>query len=299
MTDSERPTVRQPGKRGLRESHAPDGLKLHNLRVAPQSALVLPPPTADVGNGLWDWGMLGNGPDPHNLPCYPYGAGDCGPAMTEHARMAKAAIDGTLPPSFRPPHTPYTQTLYIDYQHAMGETGSCPDNGVDNLSWFTWMYQQTKTQPGIDVLAFAEVDLTNLPAGWTEADVIHRAMIDFHGVCVGVLLPNEAEGQFMRAEPWSVSPTDEPNPNVAHDVFLAAYGAPPKGLNQAGIAYSQVDRAADWFVTWGDWQGATVAWDSAAITDAWVILTEEDANRAGYDYAQAITEIESMINGNA
>lgn len=294
MTDQ---IERVPGRRGLRESHAPANLKLHNFRtVAPTT---LPPAHANVGGQLWNWGMLGNGPDTDNLPCYPYGAGDCGPAMTEHARMAKAITSNGFPASFRTPHTRYTQELYIAYQHAMGETGTCPDNGVDNLSWFTWMYQQTKTHPGQDVLAFAEVDLTVLPAGWTEADVIHQAMIDFRGVCVGVILPPQAEAQFMRAEPWSISATDQPDPNVAHDVFLGAYGAPPTGLADTGIQYSLVDRASDWFVTWGNWQGATVAWDSAAITDAWVILTEEDANRAGYDYAKAITEIESMINGNA
>ncbi len=290
MTDQ---VGRVPGRRGLRESHAPDSLKLHNLRtVAPTTK---PPASADVGGGLSNWGMLGNGPDSGNLPCYPNGAGDCGPAMTEHARMAKAATDGKFPTTFRSPHTRYTQELYIAYQHAMGETGTCPDNGVNNLSWLTWMYQQTKTHPGMDVLAFAEVMPNETPAGWTPADVIHQAMIDFRGVCVGVWLPPQAEDQFFQLEPWSISPTNQPDPNEAHDVFLGAYGAPPKGLSPF---FLNSERVNDWFVTWGHWQGATVAWDSAAITDAWVILTKEDADRAGYDFEKAVTEIESMVNGN-
>lgn len=292
MTDQ----IRVAGLRGHRESHAPERLKLHNLQVTEPT---LPPAVADVSGGLSHWLMLGNGPDADNLPCYPNGAGDCGPAMTEHARMAKAAVDGKFPADFHVPHTQYTQELYIAYQHAMGETGTCPDNGVDNLSWLTWMYQQSKAHPGMDVLAFAEVDLTNLPTGWTEADVVHRAMIDFHGALVGVILPNEYAGQFERAEPWSVSATDQPNPENGHDVLLAAYGTEPIGATNSGITYRFLKNADDWFVTWGSWQPATVAWESAAITDVWVILTEEDATRAGYDFQAAVAQIETMLNADA
>ncbi len=284
------------GLRGHRESHAPEGLKLHNLRT---TAPEMPPASADVSGGLSQWGMLGNGFDPDNLPCYPNGAGDCGPAATEHLRMAKAAIDGKFPTDFRPPHTQYTQELYIAYQQAMGEPGQCPDNGVTNLSWLSWMYQQTKTHPGMDVLAFAEVDLTNLPAGWTAADVIHRAMIDFRGALVGAMLTDQADGQFVRAEPWSVSPTDPVDPTQAHDVLLAAYGAEPVGATNSGVTYRFLTNADDWFVTWGTWQPATVAWESAAITDVWVILTKEDADRAGYDFEAAVAQIETMLNADA
>ena len=299
MSDNQ--VQRIPGNRGLRgESHAPASLKLHNLRLPKATASVLPPKVADVSGGLSNWGMLGNGPDPGNLPCYsPNGCGDCGPAMTEHARMSKAAVNGTFPSTFRPPHTAYTQEIYIGYQHSMGETGTCPDNGVYNLSWLTWLYQQTKTHPGYDEFAFAEVDFTNVPSGWTQADVIHRAMVDFRGVLVGIILPPDYAGQFMRAEPWSVSATNQPDPSLAHDVFLGAYGAEPEGAKKSGFTYQLVDHADDWFATWGVWQPATVAWETACITDAWVILTKEDAERAGYDYQQAITAIESMLNGNA
>ncbi|MHB2029847.1 MAG: hypothetical protein ACYCPT_13695 [Acidimicrobiales bacterium] len=53
---------------------------------------------------------------------------------------------------------------------------------------------------------------------------------------------------------------------------------------------------SDWVVTWGEWQATTLAWDSACITDAWVAITREDAERAGYDYEAAIAEIETMVN---
>ncbi len=301
MTDIPTSTSRIPGLRGLRESHAREGLKLHNLRVAEPT---LPPAKADVSGGQVWWGMLGNGPDAQNPPWFPNGAGDCGFAMFEHARIAKAAISTTngvttYVDGFRPPHTRYTLDQYVAYGLAQGEPGPYPDEGVTNLAMLTWLYQQTKTQPGLDEIAFAEVDLTNIPTGWTKADVVHRAMVDFRGALVGVSLPDQAEGQFMRAEPWSVSPTDMPDPNNGHDVLLAAYGAEPEGAIATGLAFQLVDRADDWFVTWGSWQPATIAWESAAITDVWVILTREDAERAGYNFNAAVAEIETMLNEHA
>jgi hypothetical protein len=295
-------TNRIAGLRGLiRESHAPDALQLHNLAL-PGTTPTPPPATADLGHGISNWNMLGNGPDPHNIPCYPQGAGCCGPAMTEHARIAKAALgagdgSGVFDPGFRPPHTPYTQELYKAFGLAQGEPGPCPDYGVDNLTWFTWLYEQNQKTPGIDVVAFAEValDPDHIPAGWTVADVIHNAMVNFRGACVAVTLNKDAEAQFERLEPWSVAANDPADPDLGHDILLLGYGAPPTGLDP-GYTYTNADSAMDWFITWGAWQGATVAWDSACITDVWVIMTREDAEAAGYDFDAAIAAIETMLN---
>ncbi|MHB2029846.1 MAG: hypothetical protein ACYCPT_13690 [Acidimicrobiales bacterium] len=198
MSDQNTPPIRQAGLRGLREeSHAPEGLKLHNLRKAGAPALTPLPASADVSGGIVNWGMLGNGPDPQNPPWFPNGAGDCGFAMWEHLRMAKAAvstkIEGstsvtTYVPGFRPPHTLYTLEQYVAYGLAQGEPGPYPDFGVSNLSMLTWLYQQSKANPtGEDLVAFAEVVLPQTSAQ-DNADTIHRAMIDFRGVMVGVLL---------------------------------------------------------------------------------------------------------------
>lgn len=294
---------RQAGQRGIRrESHAPDALKLHNLRAVGAQDQTPPPASYLIASDLADWGMLGNGPDPGNLACYPHGAGDCGEAMWGHKRMASAFVANvdnqpTFADGFRPPHTAYTQDLYIAYQHAMGEAGECPDNGTDNLSFFTWLYQQTKTDPGYDLVAFAEVDLTQIPAGWTVADVIHRACVDFRGCCVGVELTEDAEQQFNMWEPWTISSSDPVEPTMGHDIFLGGYGAVPAGLALEEQGYANAKAASDWFVTWGQWQGATVAWDAGAIQDVWVVMTKEDAEAAGYDFDAAVAAIEAMLNG--
>jgi len=260
---------------GVKESHAPDGLKLHNLRKGIRTTVL--PAAADVSGGITDWGMLGN--DTY---------GDCGPAATEHLRMAKAVIsvENGVPvyaKGFRPPHTAYTESLYFAYGRAQGEPGRKPDQGVGNITWLTWLYQQSKLNPGDDVVAFAEVDKSQ------GVDAIRQAMIDFHGCLVAVRLNQDAQAQFQNKVPWSVSSTD-PVTMDGHDIALVAYGAAPAQVTE----FSNLTNVQDWFVTWGDLQPATVDWDSDCIQDVWVFMTREDAERAGYDFDAAIAEIEKL-----
>jgi hypothetical protein len=214
--------------------------------------------------------------------------------------MAKGAIETIngvtrYETGFRPPHAAYVIDEYYAYGIAQGEPGPHPDFGVTNLTMLTWLYQQTKTHPGVDEIAFAEVVLPGTSAQ-DNADTLHRAMIEFRGCLVGVLLTDQAEGQFARGEPWSISAADPIDPNLAHDVALVAYGPTPAAGLPSYIRAPLAPTVNDWLITWGDWQPATFAYDQAGITDAWVILTREDADRAGYDFDGAIAAIETMVN---
>ena len=253
--------ARKAGKRGKRPAvHVPE-LRLHNFRrAAPEP----PPAAADVSCGIVDWGMLGNDT-----------IGDCGPCATEHDRMVKACVSPATPTAapgyeqgFVMPTAAATLSLYYAYGIAQGEPGPSPDQGVDNASWLAWLFSQ-----GV-IEAYAEVDVASPGA----ADRVHRAMVDFRGVIVGTHLTDDAEALFEAHEPWTTATGESPDTNKGHDILLVAY-----------------DDTGDTFVTWGADQKSTLAWDAACIDEAWVILTKEDADRAGYDFAAALKAIHDHL----
>lgn len=187
------------------------------------------------------WGMLGN--DQY---------GDCGPAATEHYRMAKAGTADITNAS-----DAATEALYFAYGRAQGEPGSHPDQGVDNASWLKWMFDNGY------ITAYARVDAN-------DADAVRMAMLNFSGVLVGCSLADQAEQEFNDHRPWTITAAERPDPQEGHDILLVAY-----------------DSAGETFVTWGALQRATVAWESgeahAGDLEAWVIMTNEDAARNGVD----------------
>ncbi|MDE2096445.1 MAG: hypothetical protein KGL39_04305 [Patescibacteria group bacterium] len=238
---------RVAGKRGRHSASHEPRLALSAFRT---SDTPTPPPFADVTGGITDWGMLGN--DQY---------GDCGPAATEHNRMAKA---GAPIPSIT---TTSTESLYFEYGLAQGEPGPTPDQGVDNASWLKFLFDK-----GI-IEGYAEVNVAN-------PDELKQAMIDFRGVIVGCCLTDSAEAEFQAGQPWNITPAEQPDASLGHDILLVAYGA-------GGYK----------FVTWGTEQLATVAWESFEAQgdmDAWVIITSEDAQRADVDLPRLQAEIRAL-----
>lgn len=237
--------TRRAGKRGVRESHAPE-LALANFRTVQPT----PPPSGDVTQGLTQWQMLGNGPTPGNTPNTPTGVGDCGVAAFEHGRMAKAlvSVSGGVPTyedGFTPATPEETESLYFAYGRAMGEPGLRPDQGVANATWLKYLFDRTDDD---EVEWFAELDPTN------PAEIL-QAMLDCKGVLVAVALTATAERDFENHQPWHLDggPGD-------HDVLLVAY---------------DVDGFT--VVTWGAVQRCT-----GQVSEAWAFGTKEDAERAGY-----------------
>ncbi len=244
------PAQRVPGLRGVRESHAPH-LLLSQFRTAAAS----PPPSGDVTKGLTAWGMLGN-------TTY----GDCGPAATEHGRMAEALVSvtggaPTYEAGFVPPTTAGTESLYFAYGRAMGEHGTQPDQGVTNATWLHYIFGQRVIE------WYGELRPS-------DQDEMRTAMLACCGVLVAVELTSNAETQFADGEPWTITGGKQPTPTLGHDILWVAYG--PTG---------------DTFVTWGALQKAAVDWDAACITDAWAFGTQQDAERAGYDFPAIVAAI--------
>lgn len=243
------PENRVAGKRGRRKpSHAPT-LRL-KLFAPPPSA---PPPSGDVSGNISDWGMLGN--DRYS---------DCGAAAFEHGRMAKCGKNmlndnGQELAADSQAATDCTLKTYFAYGRAMGEPGQDPDQGVDNATWLKYLFDQ-----GI-IEGYAELDATN-------PDEVHMAMLNFNGVLVGCCLTDGAEQEFNNHQPWNITPSEQPDQSDGHDIYLVKYDT------QAGT---------ETMVTWGADQQCTVAWHSGQVQagdlEAWVFITNEDAERNGVD----------------
>jgi hypothetical protein len=200
--------------------------------------------------------------------------------MIEHGRMAKAALGssngvGNFPASFHLPSDTNTQDWYAALQTFMGVVPPLPGNGVDNLTMLKWLYDATGglLPKGDDVeeWAFAELNATN-------PDAIRAAMLNFRGVLVGCSLTDQAENEFNNSQPWEVTPQEQPDPSMGHDILLVAY-----------------DQLSYKFVTWGATQLALVDWElgevQAGDLEAWVFITQEDADRNGVDMQALKAEI--------
>lgn len=255
--------TRTAGKRGRRQARHVHELMLARFRSP--TAEPTPPESGAVAAGVDGWGMLGN--DEHS---------DCVPAAVEHGRMAKASrasieIAGAAVAGGDPEATAYTLNLYDGYLRAQGESIDS-DPGVVIADYLQWGYALGLWE------GFAWIDPRD-PAR------LHQDMLDFGGVLLGVDLAPDAEQRFEQHVPWDVTATEQPDPNAGHGVWLIAYS--PQG---------------ETVVTWGAEQQATIAYESGAVIEAWVVLTREDAERAGVDLAALQAEIERLMaasSGNA
>lgn len=173
----------------------------------------------------------------------------CGPAATDHYQVAKSGntllIDKLGNVGVLP--------LYFEYGKSQGEPGGRPDEGVDNASWLKFLFDK-----GI-IEAFGRLNQN-------DADEVHQAMLDFSGVLIAVSLTDDAEQLFTEHKPWTTAQGEKPDENEGHDILLVKY-----------------DENGDTFVTWGGLEASTIGWDHSCIGEAWVIVTSQDATRAGVD----------------
>ncbi len=147
---------------------------------------------------------------------------------------------------------------YLRYDHGQDLGANIADL---LLSW----YKDAK------ILAFAPVDHTK-PAA------VDSAMTAFHSVYAGVNLTDDADSLFSQHEPWTVSGGQKPDTNDGHCIV------------KVGSDGHQLDT----WVTWGALQQSTLAWTAAALGEAWVILTEEDAKAASLDIAALRRDIDAL-----
>lgn len=218
----------------------------------------LPAPAypVDVTGGIAPdaWAMLGNGPDP-TCTTYPDGLGDCSFAGRQHVKMAKAAAGHEALPGET------SDQVVAEY---LAYTGG-HDTGAVLADLLLYWYQRGT------ILAFAPVDHSD-PAA------VDAAMQAFHGAYVGVSLTDDADQLFQEGLPWTVASGQQPDPSDGHCIVKVT--ADGVGL--------------DGYVTWGALQHATVDWTRACLTEAWVIITAEDAAVASLDIARLRADIDAL-----
>ena len=248
-------SVRTAGRRGrLPAKTGSDKLPIGWVHSYLTTPLPAPEYPVDVSGGITEWGLLGNGPDP-TCTTHPDGVGDCTFAGREHYRMAKAAAG-------RETETWETSNElvadYLAYDHGQ-------DIGANIADLLLYWYRAGR------ILAFAPVDHADRVA-------VDGAMQAFHGVYSGVDLTDDADELFQQGQPWGVAADEQPDPSDGHCIVKVAAD---------GHVY-------DTWVTWGSTQRSTLAWTEACLTEAWVIITEEDAKAANLDIAALRADIDAL-----
>jgi hypothetical protein len=249
------PTERKAGRRG-RLPKKPVGQRFNIQYLSAYLPAPLPAPAypIDVSAGITDWQMLGNGPDP-TCTTHPNGVGDCTFAGRQHYRMAKAKAGGE---NEQWESSNDLVAEYLTYDHGQ-------DQGAQIADLLLYWYNN-KT-----ILAFAPVDHTN-------AAEVDSAMNAFHGAYVGVNLTHDADNLFQQGQPWTTANGEQPDPNEGHCIVKVMADG------------SQLDS----WVTWGALQQSTRQWTQACLDEAWVIITQEDANATNLNIAQLRADIDAL-----
>lgn len=246
---------RSAGKRG-RLPVKPPGKRFNIRYLGAYLAAPLPAPVypVDVSAGITDWGMLANGPDP-TCTTHPDGVGDCTFAGRQHYRMAKAGAGREAE------QWESSDDLVAEYL--------AYDNGQDvgaQISDLLLHWYNAGT-----ILAFAPLD-------HTSASEVDSAMAAFHGVYAGVNLTGDADTLFGQQQPWTTANGEQPDPSAGHCIV--------KVRSDGG--------QLDTWVTWGALQESTLAWTAACLEEAWVVITQEDADAASLDIAALRADIDAL-----
>jgi hypothetical protein len=249
------PDMRTAGLRGRRPVKPPaERFPIQYLSSYLRTPLPAPAYPVDVTGGITDWGMLGNGPDP-TCTTYPKGVGDCTFAGRQHYKMAKAAA-GSETEQWETPDQLVAE--YLAYDHGK-------DQGANIADLLLFWYQAST------ILAFAPVDHTD-PAA------VDAAMAAFHGAYVGVNLTDDADSLFGHGQPWTTAGGQRSDPNDGHCIVKVAADG------------SQFDT----WVTWGALQRSTLPWTAACLDEAWVVITQEDADAANLNVAALRADIDAL-----
>jgi hypothetical protein len=248
-------TMRTAGLRG-RLPAKPPGDRFAIKYVGEYATQPLPAPVypVDVSGGLTDWKMLGNGPDP-SVPEHPDGVGDCTFAGRQHNRMAKAAAGQEA--------EAWESAAALVDEYLAYDGGQ--DQGANIADLLLYWYKAGK------ILAFAPVDHTD-PAA------VDAAMQAFHGAYCGVNLTDDANDLFNEGKPWTLANGERPDPSEGHCI----------------VKVTADGNGCDGWVTWGARQDSDEAWTAACLDEAWVIISQEDADAASLDIAALRADIDAL-----
>jgi hypothetical protein len=93
-----------------------------------------------------------------------------------------------------------------------------------------------------------------------------------------VNLTDDADNLFEQGQPWTTANGEQPDTNNGHCIVKVAAD---------GSQY-------DTWVTWGALQRSTRAWTTACLEEAWVIITQEDANATNLNVAALRADIDAL-----
>jgi hypothetical protein len=240
-----------------RESHEPR-LLAHNFLadgITPVEGFLEWNGTQNIGE---KWGIDGNAD-----------WGDCGAAMTDHANMAKAS-NAALLNTLGVPHFSGTLPTYWAYGLAQGEVGQPPnrpdqpDEGVDNASWFGFLYKL-----GI-IKGYAEV----------PDNVFDWFAQNFRGGCVGQGLDGNTAISDFNAKPRRAWDTmQQPD---GHDTLTIITHADGSGA----------------CVTWGAVQPYTAAYRRTNWQDRWVFFDSNDSRVNWPKLQAALDEVHGVVTAD-
>jgi hypothetical protein len=192
--------------------------------------------------------------------------GDCGAAMTDHAEMAEAQ-NAQLVGQLGRPHFNGTLGTYWAYGISQGEVGQPPnqpdqpDQGVDNASWFAFLYKL-----GI-IKGYGEV----------QDDVFDWFAQTFRGGCVGQGLDGQIASNDFNASPRI--PWDSMDQPDGHDTLTIITHADGSGA----------------CVTWGAVQPYTANYRRTNWQDRWVVFTADDPNVNWPKLQAALDEVHGVV----
>ena len=207
----------------------------------------------DVTNGMTNWGIDNNAD---------YGC--CGAAATDHNNMAKTGLEATYN-TLGVPQFNGTLGTYCAYGFAMGEQANhsgCPDNGVDNASWFGYLYKMNI------IKGYAQVERRYL--SWFVQT--------FKGVVVGASVDGPTVQADFEATPRVAWPA-MPNASDGHDTL---------------IAITHVDRSGS-LITWGGVQPYEAGFLDTNAQDFWVIFDEDDPNVNWAALTAALDDVHGVV----
>lgn len=276
MTDTARPY-----KTGRKPQHAPGTPGrlaipyLHELdpEVGPQVAVSYP---VDVSQGIEAWRMLGNGPedadDPVTVPMPAgdspeTGEGDCDWAGYGHDTM----LAGAKPTA--------NQILGAYNAWSAQSQGVAPgqeqDEGTNMADAFVWKLTHDETGK---VVPLGE-GMANLVAP-VHPDTLGAVMQKYQrGILLGVNCTDADQTNFPQG--WVGPPTNQPDPQDGHVVYLVTLNADGSGT----------------LVSWGSKVPADASWLKACPEEWWVMLTAADAAKLGPEAYNALVAALAQLPG--
>jgi hypothetical protein len=255
MTDtSTTPQRFHTGRRPIR----PEGRRfairwLHEYdeSVAPDAPVVYP---VDVSQGIVNWGMLGNGPDPTLTIVTPNGpgqpVGNCFYVGKDHEKM----LAGYKP-------TANLTVAQYDLYEASEQNvplGQEQDQGVVVADALLWCLTHNELGAAVpvgqgDVQLFAPVH----PATLGQVMAKYK-----RGILLGVNLTDQDQNTFPV---WKETPANPPDPNEGHVVLLVVLNGPIGTPTGSGVP-----------ISWAQRVQADPPWLANCPEEWWIILTAAD-----------------------